>query len=429
MNWIALIDSTHHSPGAAPSRVVAGLSLLERAVRLAAVSGCTHAIVAATDEFIDEVEALAAAIDFDIELLVRQVTDAAVGTVISETASAIEPFLESTDGVLFVRSSTVYDRGLVHAHDSSDGLPEGVGVVTTELDELADLLEVGAQVWPELVDHCDTRPPETLVELVSMADTTTTDTDKWQVRVTDSQSADGAALRLWSDCRKDVDGVVSRHLNRYISLSISRAIAATGIKPNHISIVTFSLGVLAAVFAAMGGFWWFVLAGVTYQLNSIIDGVDGELARVKYEFSLLGEWLDTLSDDTKDVLFYAGLAVGCFKMGDFPIAGFDASAWLWLGGIAVAGKLISMVAYYTWLIANKRGDLLAFEWSFEEEQEEPSALAGALSNLKYLTKNDFIVFLAMLMSFVGLLPYFLFIIAPGQFVVASSVVIQRIQRP
>jgi phosphatidylglycerophosphate synthase len=327
-----------------------------------------------------------------------------------------------------VRSSTVYDRGLIHAHTSSDQLPEGVGVVTTELDELADVLEVGANVWPELVEYCNTRTPDTIEELASVADTTTTDTDKWQVRVSGPQSADAAALRLWSGCRKDVDGVVSRHLNRYISLSISRAIASTGIKPNHISIVTFSLGILAAVFAAMGGYWWFVLAGIVYQLNSIIDGVDGELARVKYEFSLLGEWLDTLSDDNKDVLFYAGLAIGAWRSVEFPIEGFDATAWLWLGGIAVAGKLISMFAYYTWLIAHKRGDLLAFEWSFEEEQEEPSALASALSNLKYLTKNDFIVFAAMLMSFLGVLPYFLFVVAPGQFFIAASVTIQRIQR-
>jgi phosphatidylglycerophosphate synthase len=427
MNWIALIDATHHQPDAPPSCVVAGLSLLERAIRLAAVSDCTHAVIAATDSYVEEVEALAAANDFDIETLVRPVDDSRTGTVVSQTAPAIEPFLDNTAGVLFMRSSTVYDRGLIHA--TSKQRPEGVDVVTTELSELADILEASASVWPELVDYCGAKVPDTLDELVSVADTTTTDTDTWQVRVTDTQSANAAALRLWAGCRKDVDGVVSRHLNRYISLSISRAIAATGIKPNHISVVTFGLGILAAVFAAMGGYWWFVLAGIAYQLNSIVDGVDGELARVKYEFSLLGEWLDTLSDDTKDVLFYAGLGLGCFRMGDFPLAGFDASAWLWLGGIAVAGKLVSMAAYYTWLIANKRGDLLAFEWSFEDPKKEPSAVSAALANLKYVTKNDFIVFGAMIMSFVGVLPYFLFVVAPGQFFIAASVITQRIQRP
>jgi phosphatidylglycerophosphate synthase len=33
-----------------------------------------------------------------------------------------------------------------------------------------------------------------------------------------------------------------------------------------------------------------------FQLNSIIDGVDGELARMRLEASVLGEWLDTVGD-------------------------------------------------------------------------------------------------------------------------------------
>lgn len=428
MNWIGLIDTTRHTRQAPPGRIVAGLSLLERAVRLCAVKDCSHAIVATTAELAEEVEAIAADIDFGIELLIREVDDDAVTSVISQTVDAVAPFLETVDGVMLVRSSTVYDRGLVHAFEG-DTIPEGVAVVDTELDEIADLLETRADVWPEIAEYCAAHTHRDIEELAAVADGTTTETDKWQVRVEDDQSADGAALRLWSGCRKDVDGIVSRHLNRYISLSISRAIAATSIKPNHISIVTFSLGLLAAIFAGIGGYWWFVLAGITYQANSVIDGVDGELARVRYEFSLLGEWLDTLSDDNKDVLFYAGLAIGAWRTWDFPIDGFDATTWLWLGGIAVAGKLVSMVAYYTWLIANKRGDLLAFEWSFEDEETEQSALSSAMANLKYLTKNDFIVFFAMVLSFFNVLPYFLFIVAPGQFFIAASVIVQRLTRP
>ncbi len=419
MKWIALIDATHHTDQAPPGRIVAGLTLLERAVRLAAVSDCSHAVIAAGEDYADEIAALAADIDFGIEVLVRPVEATAPVAVMRESSEAIEPFLDSIDGVLYVRSSTVYDRGLIHAwHDDNAGR-DFAYTARTEGGELADVLEVGAERFFELVGDGE-QPEDLQAECAS--------TDKWQVRVTDEASAKDAAHRLWMGCRKPIDGIISRHLNRYISLSISRTIAATRIKPNHISIVTFSLGIIAAIFAGIGGYKWFVLAGLAYQLNSIVDGVDGELARVRYEFSLLGEWLDTLSDDNKDVLFYGGLAIGAWRTWAFPFAGLDSSVWLWLGAIAVCGKIVSMIAYYSWLIAHKRGDLLAFEWSFEDDDKEPSALSTLLSNFKYLTKNDFIVFFAMLLAFVHALPYFLFVVAPGQFIIASSVIVQRMTK-
>jgi phosphatidylglycerophosphate synthase len=427
MSWIALIDATRHTDSAPPGLVVAGLSLLERAVRLAKVSGCVRALIATCEPRGDEVERLAAGIDFGIELEILRVESQALSSIVTKAA----PQVDGDSSLLYLRSSTVYDRGLIRTKRSEGQSTGGFLIGVDTLDgERADVLHISASRWPEIVEICAESAIHTLSDIVRISPGAVESTDKWQVRVTDPAGAKAAAERLWSGCRKPVDGIVSRWLNRYISLAISRSIAATAIRPNHISIVTFSLGAIAAVCAATGGYWWFVLAGIAYQTNSVVDGVDGELARVRYEFSLLGEWLDTLSDDTKDVLFYAGLAVGAWRTVEFP-GGFEPlglSAWLWLGGIAVAGKLVSMVAYYTWLIANKRGDLLAFEWSFETQSDaEKTALSRALSGLKYLTKNDFIVFLAMVMAVLGALPYFLFIVAPGQFVVATSVIMQRIQ--
>ncbi len=434
MKWITLIDATHHTQQAPPGRVVAGLSLLERAVRLAATSDCSHAVIATTSQFAAEVEAICADIDFGIELLVRTCEARKLGPLVVELSDPLDPLIETSEGLLYLRSSTVYDRGLLSACDPSDTHRAAVTVPDLPRsgvqgrDALAPVFRCTSDNWERLLEVCREHAPADVAELSQAADAARCESDGWQVRVEDDASADEAADRLWNSCRKSVDGVVSRYLNRHISLAISRRIAATGVKPNHISIVTFSLGALAAIFAGIGGYMWFVLAGLAYQLNSVVDGVDGELARVKYEFSLLGEWLDTLSDDTKDVLFYGGLGIGAWRTWEFPIEGLGPETWLWLGAVAVVGKLVSMVAYYTWLIAHKRGDLLAFEWSFEDEDKEPSALSSAMANLKYLTKNDFICFAAMWMAILGALPYFLFVVAPGQFFIATSVLIQRLQR-
>src|SRR5690554_4962823 len=432
MSWIALIDATRHTDAAPPGRVVAGLLLLERAVRLAKVSGCTRVFIATVPAQQSAVEALAGAIDFDIALEIFASDSHALSDLLLGAAARDDTLAKGQNNLLILRSSSIYDRGLIHTGeaDKARGDTSLRPLISTIQGDLAHLFEIPAARVPAWLELARTAGFATLSDATLVGPVEVRQSQKWQLEVLDDASAKDAEDRLWNSCRKDIDGIVSRLLNRSMSLAISRRIAHTKIPPTHISIITFSLGIIAAICAATGGYLGFLLAGLAYQANSVVDGVDGELARVKYEFSLLGEWLDTLSDDFKDVLFYGGLGIGAWRTVPFPggIDALGAETWLWLGGIAVAGKLVSMAAYYTWLLANKRGDLLAFEWSFEQKSaQESTALTRAMSALKYLTKNDFIVFFAMLMAIVSALPYFLFIVAPGQFFIALSVIIQRIQ--
>lgn len=272
MSWIALIDTTGHTAVAPAGHVVAGLSLLERAVRLAAVSGCTRAVLIAHPAQVAPVQALAKSLRLDIQ---TQVVEAPAGPASHSVAHAAANTVPGdVRGVLILRSSTVYDRGLIHAHPATKSESDEFLCAARDADgALADVLEVSAQRWPEFVDagqrlltrgadlpdHAGTDDADTgataaapFGALCAAAQATVQPTQKWQARVTDLHSARHAADQLWRGCRKPVDGIVSRLLNRYISLAISRRIAHTAIHPNHISIVTFSLGIIAALFAAHG---------------------------------------------------------------------------------------------------------------------------------------------------------------------------------
>lgn len=231
-----------------------------------------------------------------------------------------------------------------------------------------------------------------------------------------------AEALLWESCRKDVDGIVSRHLNRSISLAISRRLAPLGVRPNHVTVVTFTIGILSGLVAAFGGWTAFAVAGFLFQLTSVLDGVDGELARVKFAGSVFGEWFDTISDDTSDVALYSGVGVGAWRSG-YEVAGIEPTWWLALGLVAAVGKLASMLVYYRWLAARGRGDLYAFSWSFDEEPDA-SPLHRVLSVVRYATKNDFIAFAAMVLGFTGWLPWLLVAAAPGTWIVAASALAQ-----
>ena len=355
--------------------IVAGISLLERSVRLASVCGATEILVV---------------VDKD-EKRVREA--------LSRTESKVVPQIirevPSEGFVAFLDVWTVYERAGIKE------LLEQDSPVVFEFD--------GGRAW--MGSGSDLEPGENTQAVT-----------RWAKHVLTAEDAVEAARRLWLDCRKPLDGIISRHLNRYISLWISARIARWPIHPNHISVVTFSLGILAGLLAGLGGYWNFLLAGLVFQANSVIDGCDGELARVKYQFSVKGEWLDTISDDLSDVFFWAGLGIGAWYTYE---SAMPATWWLWLGLISVVFKLVSMALYYTWLYARGRGDLLAFTWSFDDASEDSGLMARVLKVLKYTTKKDFIVFAAMVLAFVGYLPWLLLAAAPGNIVVAIGVILQR----
>jgi CDP-L-myo-inositol myo-inositolphosphotransferase len=74
------------------------------------------------------------------------------------------------------------------------------------------------------------------------------------------------------------DGYVSRYINRRISDPIAKLLARTRITPNQVSWTAFCLATLSFLSFIYN---WNIAGGLLAQLSSVIDGVDGSLARLK----------------------------------------------------------------------------------------------------------------------------------------------------
>ena len=101
--------------------------------------------------------------------------------------------------------------------------------------------------------------------------------------------------------------LVSTHLNRPFSNIITHLLLDTNVTPNQISVFTSLISFLIFLSYAYGDF---VLGGLLTQIVSIIDGVDGEIARVKNMRSRLGEVLDSVFDRLAEVLICVGIGLG-----------------------------------------------------------------------------------------------------------------------
>ena len=129
------------------------------------------------------------------------------------------------------------------------------------------------------------------------------------------------------------DGFISRVINRRFSLRITRLLAATSITPNQVTFLSFLAAASAAVFFALGRPFF---GGLLAQLASIIDGVDGEIARLKFSRSSFGEVFDSMLDRYGDYLIVMGMAYAWHSATGHPAA-------LLVGAAALAGMPLSML--------------------------------------------------------------------------------------
>ena len=111
------------------------------------------------------------------------------------------------------------------------------------------------------------------------------------------------------------DGFYSTFVVRRLSKPLTSVAIRWGLSPNLITMVSFIIGLLAAVSFAAGNRWLLVLGAILLQVSLVIDCVDGEVARATRRFSTLGAWLDASTDRVKEYAVYAGLASGAVAMG------------------------------------------------------------------------------------------------------------------
>jgi 1L-myo-inositol 1-phosphate cytidylyltransferase / CDP-L-myo-inositol myo-inositolphosphotransferase len=148
-----------------------------------------------------------------------------------------------------------------------------------------------------------------------------------------------AERRLLRGLIKDTDGFMARYFDRHISLQISRRLAPTAIKPTQVTMLSMTIGLLGAPFFLSAHWAWQTVGALLFLLHSIVDGCDGELARLKFQESRYGGILDFWSDNVVHVAIF-----GCLAVGWALSAG---AMWpLWLGAAAIIGTLGSAGIVY-----------------------------------------------------------------------------------
>jgi len=125
------------------------------------------------------------------------------------------------------------------------------------------------------------------------------------------------------------DGYISKYINRKASEPMARLLARTRVTPNQATWGAFGIAVLSFVSFIFGQN---IIGGLLAQLSSIVDGVDGSLARLKGMASIFGGFLDSVLDRYADILIVLGLTMWSLQHEAYP------GIWL-VGFLAIAGTI------------------------------------------------------------------------------------------
>ncbi len=343
---------------------------------------CDHVIdpeiVARLQAKADGFRGIDLAVDYDVDR-VFDLKDATKVQVSSERIVQIGkslPRFNAVDTGVFLASPALFDAVKEARSDGEPSLSNAVQKLANR--QMARVTDIGDLMWQDVDTPRDAREAE---------------------------------RKLLASVRKSTDGPVSRFFNRPISLALSKRLAKTGITPSQVTVAHLLVGVLAGGVAAIGGYFPFLIAAILFQLSSILDGADGELAKLTFRASERGEWFDTIADNISYLVFLAGFTIGVARTSvpDIFVV------------LSIIGFLLTVgtfVNYYFYLMASKKaGTLLAIRHGFENK---PGLLGRTLRVLQYVTKRDFFTMLILVLAIAGRLHWAVPAYATGLLVVFIS---------
>jgi CDP-L-myo-inositol myo-inositolphosphotransferase len=157
---------------------------------------------------------------------------------------------------------------------------------------------------------------------------------KYWIDVDDENAFKKAENILLANLKKVSDGPVSRYLNRPISIRISKYLLKKSITPNQISLFSFIFSMVGALFFFFVGYVNLLIGGILAQIASIIDGCDGEIARLKFQASEFGGWYDAVLDRYADAFLLFGLTYYVYFLGENLL-------YLFIGFLAIIGSFMN----------------------------------------------------------------------------------------
>jgi phosphatidylglycerophosphate synthase len=157
---------------------------------------------------------------------------------------------------------------------------------------------------------------------------------------------EAAGRALYARLARSDEGWFNRTIDRRISRLLTRLLLPTGITPNQVTLASIAVGITAGLLFAGGEPATARLAALLFLFSTIVDGCDGEIARLTFRETRLGAVLDVVGDNVVHLAIFAGIALGSYRR-------LPSRPTLVVGILLVVGSVVAMVAVVTFIVRRR----------------------------------------------------------------------------
>jgi phosphatidylglycerophosphate synthase len=223
-------------------------------------------------------------------------------------------------------------------------------------------------------------------------------------RIRSVEDAERVHAEMLASLPQPTDGFFARYFDRHLSIRLSVQLVRRGVAPNVVTGVATAVGLLGAALLASSLHGLQVLGALLFVLSTILDGCDGEVARLSLRMTELGRKLDLIGDNLVHVAVF--VAIGHVALGSDPSLPMLAAVAATLFGVIAA--IVVGFWYLGWLAHSGR----------------PEAI---LHRYEALLSRDW-AYVVLLLALVGQLPLLIWGAALGSNAVAAALLVLRLKQ-
>ena len=389
-------QETHANTFRPPLARVGSLPTLLRTILAAQKAGVTQIMVAAdrlTRLGVEQVLSSTKRLPRSVEWI-----ETAAGSAPSQMLKRIAPHVCKERLVLIDGNANYHPSLLRRATEWND---QKAQMALMSGETLVGIYALSTEAIPQFAQQCATHG-RTLAEMhasfaaVHSVVCVEVPDNLWQqVRSEEERRSAEQKLDRW--LVKPTDGMYAQ-LNRKISIPISRQLIKLPITANMVSLFTLAVGAASAAFFAFGGYWYTLLGAFLCLFASILDGCDGEVARLKLLESDFGCWLETICDYLFYLLLFVGMTVGQWRSSGSKMD-------LGWGGLLLFGALASFLttAWQRHRLAAGRPEQFLGIWQKHAESRPSNAFLYLGRRMEFIIRRCFFPYALLFFALFGIM--------------------------
>jgi len=259
-------------------------------------------------------------------------------------------------------------------------------------------LELGADIGSNVVTVRDLHrwiTRKAILNGPSFVDFRLVEEDSWQ-QISMPQDLIVAEQKLNRWLVKPTDGVFAR-MNRRISIPISCQLIKLPITPNMVSLFTLGVSFAAGASYAAGGYLNALVGAILSVWASILDGCDGEVARLKLQSSDFGCWLETACDYLYYLFIFAGMAIGLVRSSG------NSAYWAWGAALLFGAASTILIAWFERSrLSGKHPEQFLAVWQKNAESRSSNPLMYVGRHCEFIIRRCFLPYALLAFALLNL---------------------------